>query len=103
MADRSANTNPTPSRKVLVAVGGQDIDAETVRLACRMTDPQGGRLYGVHIIEVNRSLPLGAVLDDVVERGEKILDEGEQLASEASLPVEPELVHSPDTGPALVD
>jgi len=75
-----------------VAVGGQGIDTETVRLACRMTDPTGGRLYGVHIIEVNRALPLGAVLDDVVERGEKILDEVEQLASEASLPVETELV-----------
>src|SRR5258707_9277803 len=103
MADRRAHTHPTTSRKVMVAVGGQDIDAETVRLACRMTDPTGGRLYGVHIIEVNRALPLGAVLDDVVERGEKILDEVEQLASEASLPVETELVQARDTGPALVD
>src|SRR5881397_2711173 len=75
MAERDKHAHPTTSRKVLVAVGGQDIDEETVRLACRMTDPQGGRLYGVHIIEVNRSLPLGAVLDDVVERGEQILDE----------------------------
>ncbi|TAN34156.1 universal stress protein [bacterium] len=91
------------ARKVLVAVGGQGIDAETVRLACRMTDPQGGRLYGVHIVEVNRSLPLGAVLDEVVERGEKILDEVEQLAAEAQLPVETELVQARDTGPALVD
>src|SRR5258708_26979606 len=103
MAGRSAHTHPTTSRKVLVAVGGQDIDAETVRLACRMTDPQGGRLYGVHIIEVNRSLPLGAVLDDVVERGENILDEAEQLAAASNLPVETELVQARDTGPALVD
>jgi nucleotide-binding universal stress UspA family protein len=90
------------ARKVLVAVSGQEIDAETVRLACRMTDPSGGKLYGVHIIEVNRSLPLGAVLEDVVERGEKILDEVEQLAGETSLPVETELVQARDTGPALV-
>src|SRR5438128_4049847 len=103
MADRTAHTHPTTSRKVLVAVGGQDVDAETVRLACRMTDPQGGRLYGVHIIEVNRSLPLGAVLDDVVERGEKILDEVEKLAATSQLPVETELVQARDTGPALVD
>src|SRR2546427_5443475 len=94
---------PTTSHKVLVAVGGQEVDAETVRLACRMTDPQGGRLYGVHIIEVNRSLPLGAVLDDVVERGEKILDEVEKLAAASQLPVETELVQARDTGPALVD
>src|SRR5256886_3198884 len=103
MADRAAHAHPTTSRKVLVAVSGQEIDAETVRLACRMTDPQGGRLYGVHIIEVNRSLPLGAVLDDVVERGEQILDEVEKLAAAAQLPVETELVQARDTGPALVD
>ena len=103
MADRAAHAHPTTSRKVLVAVGGQEIDAETVRLACRMTDSQGGRIYGVHIIEVNRSLPLGAVLDDVVERGEKILDEVEKLASAAQIPVETELVQARDTGPALVD
>ena len=100
MADHS---HPTTSRKVLVAVGGQGIDAETVRLASRMTDPHGGKLYAVHIIEVNRSLPLGAVLDDVVERGEKILDEVEQLVSQTQLPIETELVQARDTGPALVD
>jgi nucleotide-binding universal stress UspA family protein len=97
------HSHPPTSKKVLVAVGGQGIDTETVRLACRMTESPGGRLYAVHIIEVNRSLPLGAVLDDVVERGEKILDEVEQLASEAQLQVETELVQARDTGPALVD
>jgi len=102
MADKRGHTHPTTSRKVLVAVGGQEIDEETVRLACRMTEPTG-RLYGVHIIEVNRSLPLGAVLDDVVERGEKILDEVEKLAAAAQLQVETELVQARDTGPALVD
>ncbi|HEY1420157.1 MAG TPA: universal stress protein [Candidatus Dormibacteraeota bacterium] len=103
MGDHGPHTHPTTSRKVLVAVGGQAIDAETVRLACRMTDPQSGRIYGVHIIEVNRSLPLGAVLDEVVERGEQILDEVEKLAAASQLPVETELVQARDTGPALVD
>src|SRR6266851_5745387 len=97
------HSHPPTSKKVLVAVGGQCIDTETVRLACRMTDNPGGKLYGVHIIEVNRSLPLGAVLDEVVERGEKILDEVEQLAAQSQLPVETELVQARDTGPALVD
>jgi nucleotide-binding universal stress UspA family protein len=100
MAD---HVHPTASKKVLVAVGGQGIDSETVRLASRMTDPHGGKLYAVHIIEVNRSLPLGAVLDDVVERGEKILDEVEQLVAQSQLPVETELVQARDTGPAIVD
>ena len=102
MADRGHAHSPT-ARKVLVAVGGAEIDEETVRLACRMTEPQGGRLYGVHVIEVNRSLPLGAVLDDVVDRAEKILDEVEKLAAASQLQVETELVQARDTGPALVD
>src|SRR2546422_194533 len=46
---------------------------------------------------------LDPVLDDVVERGEKILDEVEKLASASQLPVETELVQARDTGPALVD
>src|SRR5437764_14188191 len=100
MVDHSHD--PT-AKKVLVAVGDEGIDAETVRLACRMTDPHGGKLYGVHIIEVNRSLPLGAVMDEVVERGETILDEDEQLATEAELAVEIELVHARYSGPARVD
>src|SRR5438874_12852358 len=99
MVDHSHD--PT-AKKVLVAVGGQGIDAETVRLACSMTEAHGGKIYGVHVIEVNRSLPLGAVMDEVVERGEKILDEVEQLATEAQLNVETELVQARDTGPALV-
>src|SRR5438094_8122528 len=103
MADRAAHAHPTTSRKVLVAVSGQEIDAETVRLACRMTDPQGGRLYGVHTIEVNRSLPLGAVRDEVVERGEQILGEVEKLSAAARLPVETELAQAGRTGPARVD
>jgi nucleotide-binding universal stress UspA family protein len=57
----------------------------------------------VHIIEVNRSLPLGAVMDDVVQRGEQILDEVEKVASSLQLVVETELVQARDTGPALVD
>src|SRR2546429_8323796 len=72
-------------------------------MACRITISQVCRLYWVHDINVIRSFPLGAVLDDVVERGEQILDEVEKLAAAAQLPVETELVQARDTGPALVD
>ena len=87
-----SHAHPPTSRKVLVAVGGQDIDEETVRLACRMTDPQGGRLYGVHIIEVNRSLPLGAVGGGGGERGGKRLGGGGRVGAWSPLVVENEIV-----------
>ena len=67
-----------------------------------MAKRASANLYAVHIIEVNRSLPLGAVLEREVERGEAILDEVEQLAAEDDLEVETELVQARDTGPAIV-
>lgn len=88
--------------RVLIAVGGNSVDTETVRMGCRMAQ-RGTTLYAVHIIEVNRSLPLGAHMNEAVERGERILDQLEQVAREAGMELETELVQARDTGPALVD
>jgi nucleotide-binding universal stress UspA family protein len=88
--------------KILVAVGGQTVDEETVRLACRLAKERNGKLYGVHVIEVNRSLPLSAPVDHLVERGEEVLEELEQLASEMEVEAETEMVQARDTGPAIV-
>ena len=79
----------------------------TVTVACGLLLIVAVPVYGIPAVQdwwrVAVALPLGAVLDEVVERGEKILDEVEQLASESGLPVETELVQARDTGPALVD
>ncbi len=91
--------------KVLVAVGGHKVDEETVRLACRIAKLREGakaRLYAVHVIEVNRALPLSAPVEHEVQRGEEVLDEAEQLAGEEDLEVETEMVQARDTGPAIV-
>lgn len=92
-----------PASRIMITVGGNDIDAETVRLAIRMAKQRGAKLYAIHIIEVNRSLPLGAIVDRDVERGEQILDEVEQLAHEMEHEIETELVQARETGPAVVD
>ena len=88
--------------RILVSVGGHRVDEETVRLACRMAKERAAKLYGVHVIEVNRSLPLSAPVEHLVEHGEQILEEVEQLASEAGMEVETEMVQARDTGPAIV-
>ena len=89
--------------RILITVGGNEIDAETVRMAMRMAQPRAAKLYAIHIIEVNRSLPLGAVMDKDIERGERILDEVDQLAAEDGLEIQTELVQARETGPAVVD
>ena len=90
------------AQRILLPIGGNAVDGETVRLAARMSQRSGAHIYAVHIIEVNRSLPLGAVMQAAVERGEHILDEAEQIAGEADVQIETELVQARDTGPAIV-
>ena len=98
-----AEERPEPASRIMITVGGNEIDAETVRLAIRMAKQRGAKLYAIHIIEVNRSLPLGAIVDRDVQRGEQILDEVEQLAHEMEHDIETELVQARETGPAVVD
>ena len=58
-----------PVHRILVTVAGHQVDEETVRMACRMATRGRGeakepaQLYAVHVIEVNRSLPLSAPVE----------------------------------------
>lgn len=97
----ASQTAPVATR-ILVPVGGNDVDAETVRLVTRMSQRSGAQVYAVHIIEVRRSLPLNAVTEDQVERAENLLDQVERLAFEAQVSIQTELVQARDTGPAIV-
>jgi nucleotide-binding universal stress UspA family protein len=99
---------PPVAARIMVTLGGHHVDEETVRLACRMaTRPRGegkepARLYAVHVVEVNRSLPLSAPVEHQVRQGEQILDAAEQVAAEYELEIETEMVQARDTGPAIV-
>ncbi len=99
---------PGVGARILVTLGGHHVDDETVRLACRMALKTRGdakepsRIYAVHVVEVNRSLPLSAPVDHQVTRGEEILDAAERAAGEYDLEIETEMVQARDTGPALV-
>jgi nucleotide-binding universal stress UspA family protein len=62
-----------------------------------------GKVYAIYVIEVKRSLPLEAIIDPEVERGEAVLDKAEQYASEADYELEAELLKAREVGPAIVD
>ena len=102
MANKDDRQERVSSKRILVSVGGNAMDEETVRLACRMAKEREAKLYAIHIIEVNRSLPLSAPVEASVAHGEHILDGVEQLASEVGIEVETEMVQARDTGPAIV-
>ena len=88
--------------RVLIAVAGNTMDDETIRVACKMAKRPGAKIYAINILEINRSLPLGAVVSEQVERAEAILGRAEALISEYELDHETELVQARETGPAIV-
>lgn len=94
--------------RILVTLAGHAVDEETVRLTCRMATrlriegKEAARIYAVHVVEVNRALPLSAPVENQIDRGEQILDSAERVAAEYDLEIETEMVQARDTGPAIV-
>src|ERR1700737_2799571 len=92
----------TPKR-ILVPVNGSATDEEAVSLACRLARRQRAKVYVITILEVERSVALGAVPEGEVERAEKLLGRAEAVASELEVAVDTELLQAREAGPAIVD
>ncbi|MEK7847712.1 MAG: universal stress protein [Chloroflexota bacterium] len=91
------------SHKVLVPVKGDPADEAAIRLACNIAQKTKGKVYAIYVIEVKRSLPLEAVIDPEMERGEAVLDQAERYAADADYEAETELLKAREVGPAIVD
>lgn len=91
------------SHKVLVPVKGHPADEAAIRLACNIAQKSKGKVYALYVIEVKRSLPLEAVIDLEMERGEAVLDQAERYAADADYEAEAELLKAREVGPAIVD
>jgi len=91
-----------PSR-ILVATNGHSSDEEAIRLACDIARKSKAEVYVVYIIEVNRNLPLDAVVESDIEKAEEILTRAEDIAAESEYEIETDLVQARDAGAAIVD
>ena len=89
--------------KALVAVKGEKVDEETVRLACAMSRARKGKVYVVYVIEVKRALPLDAEIEPEIQKAEQVLKRAERVADEVDYPVETDLLQAREVGPAIVD
>jgi len=90
-------------RNVLVAIHGDDMDEELVRLGCMMAKARKGRVFGVYGVEVPRILPVDATLPEVTEKAGHALEQAVQMAEHANFEIEPEIVQSRNYGQSLVD
>ena len=99
----TSRTPRKPLRRVLVPIGGNDADEAAIQAACETARTSKAQVYVIHVIQVQRSLPLDADLVAETRKGEDILARAERIGREHEYQVETELLQSREVGPAIVD
>ncbi len=90
--------------KILVPVAGTKADEEAMELACTLTRQKNkGVIFAVHVIPVERSLPLDSEIESEIGRADSILAHTELLAQEQGCRIETDLLQAREVGPAIID
>ena len=95
-------TQPFFSRAIIALAGGSG-DEQIVRLVSELGRPAHAELVGVHVVEVEWSLPLDADIAARSEEAQQILDQAELTAETLRMKLEPVLLQAREVGAALVD
>ena len=98
-----SDPNNPPFRRAVIALTGAPVDQRVVRLACELARPSKAELVGVHVVEVEWSMPLDAEVASGSEDAQRILDIAEGVAEDAKMRLETVLLQARDVGAALVD
>ncbi|MFN8629339.1 MAG: universal stress protein [Chloroflexota bacterium] len=99
MADSSA----PPFRRAVVALSGGRTDRPIVALAAEAAKHSHAELVGVHVVEIDWTLPLDADVAGRSEDAQRVLDIAEATAEGARYRLETVLLQARDVGAAIVD
>ena len=91
------------AKRVLVPINGSEVDDQAVKLACRLAKKSRGKVYVTYVIQVDRSLPLDAEIEQEIRNGEEVLDRAERIAEDQDYEVRTDLLQAREIGPAVVD
>jgi nucleotide-binding universal stress UspA family protein len=89
--------------KILVPVAGAPADNGALDLACTLarTKFRPG-ITAVHVIEVDRSLPLEAEIESEVAKAESIMAEATKRIEKSGCAAEIDIIQAREVGPAIV-
>lgn len=99
MPDKS---NPIFRRAVLALNGGPS-DARIVRLGAELAKPARAELVGVHVVEIDWTLPLDADIAERSDEAQRVLDAADGLAESLGVRMEAVLIQARDVAAAIVD
>src|SRR5207247_7287470 len=90
-------------KRILVALAGTSADPDVLRLVDSIAKPGKTEVVGIHVIEVRWNLPLDAVLEPELDRGEELLASAKKVADQAGFELDTELLQARDAAAAIVD
>ena len=99
MADSSA----PQFRRAVVALSGARTDRSIVALAAELAKPAKAELVGVHVVEIDWTLPRDADVAGRSEDAQRVLDIAEATAEASHYRLETVLLQARDVGAAIVD
>lgn len=99
MADSSA----PQFRRAVVALSGGRTDRQIVTLAADIARAGRAEIVGVHVVEIDWTLPLDADVAGHDESAQRVLDIAETTAEAAHYQMETVLLQARDVGAAIVD
>lgn len=88
---------------ILVPLAGTAIDPDVIEYAIALGRPHKAKITAVHVIEVKWNMPLDAVLDAELERGEEILALAEKVAEKIGMHITTEVLQAREAAAAIVD
>jgi nucleotide-binding universal stress UspA family protein len=95
---------PVPTfRRAVVALSGHPNGQRLVRLVAEMAKVNKAELIGVHVVEVDWSMPLDMDVAGRSEEIQRVLDLAEGTAESVGVPLDSVLLQARDVGAALVD
>ena len=90
-------------QRILVPIGGTAVDPDLLRLAVSLARPSKAEILAIHVIEVRWNLPLDAVLEPELDRGEELLANVARVAQQAGGELQTELLQAREAAAAIID
>jgi nucleotide-binding universal stress UspA family protein len=98
-----ADSSAPQFRRAVVALSGGRTDRQIVTLAADIARAGRAEMVGVHVVEIDWTLPLDADVAGHDENAQRVLDIAEATAEAAHYQMETVLLQARDVGAAIVD
>jgi nucleotide-binding universal stress UspA family protein len=98
-----ADSSAPQFRRAVVALSGGRTDRQIVTLAADIARAGRAEIVGVHVVEIDWTLPLDADVAGHDENAQRVLDIAEATAEAAHYQMETVLLQARDVGAAIVD